>query len=267
MSRIPARVAHRLTSALKRFQPILASARARDVNESDTVILVTDLLAELFGYDKYTEITSECAIRGTWCDLGIKQDGKFLLLIEVKAIGSELKEPQTKQAVDYAANQGVDWVVLTNAETWRVYRLTFGKPVTSELVLEFNISQLQPRREADLEILYHLTREGWAKSAIDDFHMQRQALNRYVIAATIQSPPVLDALRRELRRLSPDVRVSKDEIQAVLLNEVLKREVVEGDKAVEAARKLQRAATRALRARTSRQETAEVASAEPVAAE
>lgn len=155
MSRVPARVAERLTTGIKRFQPILASARARDVNESDTVILVTDMLADIFGYDKYTEITSECAIRGTWCDLAIKQDGKFLLLIEVKAIGSELKEMQTKQAVDYASNQGVDWVVLTNAETWRVYKLTFGKPISSELVLELNLSQMQPRRDADAEMMYH----------------------------------------------------------------------------------------------------------------
>jgi hypothetical protein len=84
----------------------------------------------------------------------------------------------SKQAVDYAANQGTDWVLLTNGETWRAYRLTFGKPVTSELVLEIHFSQLQPRRDADLELLYHLTREGWTKSAIDDFHTQRQALSR-----------------------------------------------------------------------------------------
>jgi hypothetical protein len=51
---------------------------------------------------------SECAIRGTYCDLGIKIDGKFLFLIEVKAIGLELKEAQIKQAVDYAANRGTD---------------------------------------------------------------------------------------------------------------------------------------------------------------
>jgi hypothetical protein len=108
MPPIPSRVADRLSTAIRRFQPIIASARARDVNESDTVIVVTDMLSEVFGYDKYTEITSECAIRGTYCDLGIKIDGKFLFLIEVKAIGLELKEAQIKQAVDYAANRGTD---------------------------------------------------------------------------------------------------------------------------------------------------------------
>ena len=45
----PKKVGERLVVGLKRFQPILASAKARDVNESDTVIIITDMLAEVFG--------------------------------------------------------------------------------------------------------------------------------------------------------------------------------------------------------------------------
>src|SRR3954469_23313372 len=116
MPPIPSKVEDRLVTAIKRFQPVIASAKARDVNESDTVIIVTDLLAELFGYDKYSEITSEHAIRGTFCDLAVRLDGAIRLLLEVKAIGLELKDAYVKQAVDYAANQGVDWVVLTNGQ-------------------------------------------------------------------------------------------------------------------------------------------------------
>jgi len=94
---VPSKVAARLSSAIKRFQPIIASAKSRDANESDTVIIVTDMLSEVFGYDKYSEITSECSIRGTWCDLAIKIDGTFEYLIEVKAIGLELKDSYTNK--------------------------------------------------------------------------------------------------------------------------------------------------------------------------
>lgn len=124
MSSIPGRVSDRLTAGLKKFQPIIQSAKQRDVNESDTVIIVTDMLSELFGYDKYSEITSEFAIRGTFCDLATKIDGHVQCIVEVKAAGTELKENHIKQAVDYAANQGVDWVALTNASIWKVYKLT-----------------------------------------------------------------------------------------------------------------------------------------------
>jgi len=75
MAAIPAKVVSRLTTQLKRFQSVLAAAKARDINESDTALIVTDILAELFGYDKYAEITSEHAIRGTFCDLAVKIDG------------------------------------------------------------------------------------------------------------------------------------------------------------------------------------------------
>jgi hypothetical protein len=116
------------------------------------------MLSEVFGYDKYSEITSECSIRGTWCDLAIKIDGTIEYLIEVKAIGLDLKDSYTKQAVDYSANQGTDWVILTNAEIWRIYKITFGKPIDSELVLEINFSDLNPKKSSDLELVYNLTR-------------------------------------------------------------------------------------------------------------
>lgn len=250
MAHISTKVSARLSTALRRFQPIIASAKARDVGESDTVIIVTDLLSELFGYDKYAEITSETAIRGTYCDLAVKLDGSIQVLIEVKAIGLGLKDAHVKQAVDYAANQGTDWVVLTNGDTWRVYKMTFAKPIDAELVLEFTLTDLNPKKAADLETVYRLTREGWIKSALGEFHTQQQALNRYFLGALVLSDPVLEVVRRELRRISPDVRIDMEQIKDVLLQSVLKREVVEGEKADEARKKISKASGRALRVRT-----------------
>ena len=253
MPQVPNKVAERLAAGIKRFQPILASAKSRDVGESDTVIIVTDMLSEVFGYDKYSEITSETSIRGTWCDLAIKLDGAIEFLIEVKAIGLELKDSHTKQAVDYSANQGTDWVLLTNGEIWRVYKVTFAKPIDSELVLEINFSQLNPKKSSDVEILYHFTREGWMKSALGEFHTQQQALSRFFLGAMVTSPPVLEVIRRELRRLSPDVRIDIEQIKSALMQDVLKREVVEGEKADEARKKINRVASKLLRAKKPKQ--------------
>jgi len=249
MPQVPNKVAERLAAGIKRFQPILASAKSRDVGESDTVIIVTDMLSEVFGYDKYSEITSETSIRGTWCDLAIKIDGTIEFLIEVKAIGVELKDAHTKQAVDYSANQGTDWVLLTNAEIWRVYKVTFAKPIDSELVLEINFSQLNPKKSSDVELLFHLTREGWLKSALGEFQAQKQALSRFFLGAMVLSNPVLEVIRRELKRLSPDVRIDLEQIKSALIQDVLKREVVEGEKADEAQKKINKAASKLLRAR------------------
>lgn len=75
MAKLPTKTADRISAGIKRFQPILAAAKSRDVGESDTVTIVVDILADIFGYDKYSEITSEHAIRGTYCDLATKLDG------------------------------------------------------------------------------------------------------------------------------------------------------------------------------------------------
>lgn len=249
MSNVPSKVAARLANGLKKFQPILAAAKSRDVNESDTVIVVMDMLQELFGYDKYTEITSEHMIRGTFCDLAVKLDGGLQMLIEVKAIGLELKDSFLKQAVDYAANQGTDWVVLTNGVRWRVYKVTFSKPIEHELVLDLHIPDLVARNDDHIELLWLLAKEGWQKARLGEYHTQRQALSRFFLGAVLQTDPVLDVIRRELRRLSPGVKIETDEIRAVLSAEVLKRDVLEGEKAAEAKRQLGRAASRVLRTR------------------
>src|SRR3990170_4864272 len=145
MAKLPKKAADRIASGLKRFQAILTSAKASDINESDTVVVVMDVLQDIFGYDKYAEITSEHMIRSTFCDLAVKLDGTLAFLIEVKAIGLELKEQHIKQAVDYAANQGCEWVALTNGVSWRVYRVTFSKPIEHELVVDFDLLALNSR--------------------------------------------------------------------------------------------------------------------------
>jgi len=248
MAAIPKKVVERLAKGIKRFQPILTTSKTRDDGEGDTVMIVTDMLAEVFGYDKFSEVTAEFAIKSTYCDLAIKLDGDVRGLIEVKAVGTELKENHLKQAVDYAANQGVDWAVLTNGLRWRVYKVTFGKPIGQELVVDIDFCNLNSRSGDDLALLFLWCKEGWARSVLGEYQAQRQALSRFVLAATILSEPVVDTIRRELRRMSPDVKIRTEEIREALMNEVLKREVVEDDKAEEARKKLARASAKALRA-------------------
>ena len=251
---IPAKVADRLSSGLKRFQPILSAAKARDVNESDTSMIVTDMMADLFGYDKYSEVTRELCIRGTYCDLATRIDGKFQMIIEVKAIGLELKDAHVKQAVDYAANQGIEWVVLTSGDIWKVYRVFFTKPIGTELVLDINLLSLNPKNADHLDSLYLLTRESMIKSGLYAYHDQMQATNKFYLGALLLTDPVLETMRRELRRLSPDVKIQVEDLREWLKQEVLKREVIEGEKAETARRKVQKAASKLLRAKKEKEE-------------
>jgi hypothetical protein len=248
MAVVSKKAAERIGAGLRRFQPILAAAKARDVNESDTVVIVADMLQDVFGYDKYSDITSEHAVRGTYCDLAVKVEGSVALLIEVKAIGLDLKEQFVKQAVDYASNQGVEWVALTNGARWQVYHVAFTKPIEKELVFDLDLLSVNPRSSEQIGLLGLLAKEGWQKAQLEDYRSQKQALSRFILGALLLSEPVLDVVRRELRRLSPDVRITCDEIRAALQADVVKREVLEGDKAEAARRQISKAAGRVLRA-------------------
>ncbi|NCX94220.1 MAG: restriction endonuclease subunit R [Gammaproteobacteria bacterium] len=263
MGKIPAKVQERIVTGIKRFQPILSAAKARDVGESDTVTIITDMLAEIFGYDKYSEITSEHAIRGTFCDLATKIDGQLSMLFEVKAIGLDLKDSHVKQAVDYAANQGTEWVVLTNGVIWRVYKVTFSKPINNELVIEIDFISLNHKNAKDLESMYLFCKEGWIKSVLGEFHSQKQALSKFFLSAVVLSEGVLQVIRRELKRLSPDLKVETDEIKAALIADVLKREVTEGEEAEAARRKASRASGVALRTKKSAGDNEAVANDTP----
>lgn len=243
---VPKKVAERFVSTVKGYQAILQQLKARDVSEADTVTVVKDILSDVFGFDKYADLTSEHAIRGTFCDLAVKLDGKLALLIEVKAIGTDLRENHVKQAIDYAANQGCDWVTLTNGISWQLYHVIFKKPIDKQLIAEFRLTDVNPKKEADAERLYLVTREGFTRSALKEYKDRKEATSRYMLAAVILSDSVINTIRRELRRVS-DMLVDAEDIAKMLREEVVKRDAIEGQDAENATRRVSRASEKSIR--------------------
>jgi len=235
MVNIPKRVIERFTKSVPKFQKVLQIAKDRDVNESDTVAVLNDIFSEVFGYDKYLEVTSEFAIRGTYCDLALKVEDRVQFLVEAKAVGIDLRDSHIRQAVDYGANHGVQWIVLTNGIEWRVYRIRFEQPINFDLVCAFNFLELNPRNEKHRECLFLLAKEGLAKNARGEFYEKVQSVNRYVIGNLILAEPVLAIVRRELKKLANGMKIDMAEVEQIIRTEVLKRDVVEGEEA-EAAR-------------------------------
>jgi len=231
---IPKKVSERFVKEVGRFQKVLQNAKDRDINETDTVTIVVDILANVFGFDKYTEITGEHQIRSTYCDLAIKINDATKYLIEVKAIGIGLKDNHVRQAVNYGANYGIQWVILTNGIEWNIYRIKFEKPLTEELLCSFNFLELNPRKRDDQDRLYIICKEGLDRAAIEEFHEYVRSVNKFIIGAIIQGETIIDAIRKDLRRVSPGVKVEREEIEKILTSEVLKRDVLEGDSFAEA---------------------------------
>ena len=217
----------RLKTVLPKFQKVLGIAKSRDINESDTVSVINDMLSDVFGWEKYSEITSELAIRGTYCDLALRIGDKFEYLIEVKAIGLDLKEMHLRQAIGYGANKGIQWIVLTNGIQWDIYRLRFEQPIQWDVVARINMENVNIKSDSDFEKLLLLTKEGVEKNAREELYEKTQCINRYVVSQMILSEPCISLLRRELKKLSEGINVEEEEVKSIITNYCLRREVLD----------------------------------------
>jgi hypothetical protein len=241
MLKIPKKVSERFAEQIKTFQTVALSHKARDVSEADTVTLVKDILAYMFGFDKYSELTSEVQIKGTYCDLAVKIADRIRYLIEVKAAGVTLNDSHLRQAISYGANHGIEWIVLTNGLQWRLYRIKFAQPIETEEVSSFDLTTVNLRSEDDLRRLFLLCKEGISSDAMDVFHQHSQLLNRFTVAQILLLEPVISIVRRELRRFFPELKVETDQIAELMKSDILKRDVIEGDKVNEASARMKKA--------------------------
>lgn len=246
---IPKKVTDRIANNLKRFQSILSDAKDRDISESDTVVILGDMLAELLGYKKYVEITTEFAIRGTYVDLAVKVGADVRFLIEAKAINVELKDNHVKQAIDYGANHGIEWVVLTNGVIWQVYKIHFKQPIDKSLIFEVDLMKTTAKNQQLMECFGTLSREGFTQSSMTAFFQQQQATSKFSLAALLTTDSVLAALKKELKKVSPTIKVEDDFLRLTIQNDVLKRELVDSDEAKAAAEAIKKANKAAARAK------------------
>jgi len=240
MATIPKKVRDRFIKNVSKFQRVLKKAKNRDVNESDTVNIINDLLEEVFGYDKYNEVTSEFVIRGTYCDLAIKLNNKTQYLIEAKAVGINLNDNHLRQSINYAANHGVPWVILTNGINWQIHRVIFKKPISHDLVADINFVELNPRTDKDQEFLYLIAKEGVQKNCREEYYEKIQNINKYILGNYLLSDPIILSLRRELRKFADGRKIETEELRDIIKNEVLKREIIDTEEGKKASSKVKR---------------------------
>lgn len=192
----------RIRSHVRRFSKPLADLVERDANEGDTRLLVTDMLCEAFGFDKYADLTTEYRVRNDYADYGLRIDQQLVAFIEVKRCTTKLSTKHLRQVEMYAVNEGVEWVILTNGVVWQAYHLTGGLPIAIELVLEVDLLDEQTGPTHKANQLFYLSRESLKRHQIEDLWKARAATSPKSLVRVLLSDPVMDAARRQLKRQS-----------------------------------------------------------------
>ncbi|MBA3552422.1 MAG: type I restriction enzyme HsdR N-terminal domain-containing protein [Actinobacteria bacterium] len=212
----------RLRTAIKRFSKPLAELVQRDANEGDTRLLVTDFLCDGLGYDKYSDLTTEYAVRGEFADYGVRIDHELVAFIETKRATTKLSVRHLRQVEMYAVNEGVEWIVLTNGARWQVYHITGGLPVVIDLALDLNLLSDETAAQKT-NALFYLARESLKRRQIDELWKTKAATSPKSLASSLLTEPVLTALKREIKRRTGQT-VEKTDVSRLLKETVFRPE-------------------------------------------
>ena len=238
--RVHKKASERISKNLSKYKKVLKKAHDKDVNESDTVSIIVDMLEDIFGYDKYDEVTSEYAIKNTFCDLAIVLNDKLKFLIEVKAIGIDLKDNHLNQALAYGAKEGLKYIILTNGMTWEVYRIDTRPKLDAKLLFNLDFEDISLRQKDTLENLFVICKESQSHNAIDELNEKINSINKHTISAALTEDKVINATRLQINKMSKNVKTTNEDVLEIILNDIIKRDIMDDEEYKKAKTKLKR---------------------------
>jgi hypothetical protein len=190
--------------ALKNFVPLIQKAKEDKMNEQDTRNRLFIMLEKVFGYDPLEDISAEFNVKGTHVDFAIKVKGEVKFLIEAKRADEILKDRHVMQAANYAANQGIPFALLTNLSEFWIYRIEFGGPVDYIPIFKTDILEKEDITSSS-ELLWLLTKRAFKNDELNRYSKTMDSLSDENLLSALVSEDVLNAIRRELRKISEEL--------------------------------------------------------------
>jgi hypothetical protein len=206
----------KLIASIKSYQKKYFAKKLDDLDESGTRLLINELLSEVLCFQTIEEIKTEYMIRGTYADYVVQTKGDRHFLVEVKALSLNLSDKHLRQTINYGANEGIEWALLTNGKDIQFYKILFNKPIESKLVFKIDLSDSTKVKE-NAEWLQHLHREEVVKKSLDLLWNKFVALETYTIAGFLFNNTVINFLKRELKRKFKS-KFEEKEIKEALTN-------------------------------------------------
>ena len=229
----------RIKKSLPKLKRLVDKGKAEEYKEADTRKIVNVAL-ECLGWDSFENITAEQMINSRYADYVIKTDDEQVFVIEVKQIGLKLKDTHLNQARQYAVDEGIDWIILTNGDDWQVFRTTLeGKIPVTKLVFKLSITDDDMKPALKTDLLYLLSEEANRKKEIEDYYDKRVALSAENLADHILSDEVINKLRISIRNTTGQ-RLQNSEIAKALVTRLFRDDKVTEDHK-KAIKKMERA--------------------------
>ncbi|HUT28286.1 MAG TPA: DUF5655 domain-containing protein [Sedimentisphaerales bacterium] len=181
-----------IVACIEQLRKKLEKHRRDDLKEYPTRTIFIDPLLEALGWDVRDPEDVELeypTIDGRSVDYAPKINRKPVLFVEAKALNDPLTDVKSiTQVVGYAANAGVEWCILTNGVTYRVYRSTERAEAPDKLLFEVSLDAKETEGmtvEQVAEQFARFSRDAMAAGLLDEIGEQvfttgkvRKALDR-----------------------------------------------------------------------------------------
>jgi hypothetical protein len=188
----------RLLESLRKYARKYLSGKITALDEPGTRLVMSAFLTDVLGYAPHDEIKTEFMIKGTYADFVIQLNGKRHFIIEVKPFSLSLIDAHLRPAIDFGANEGIDWVMLTNGRIISLYKILYQKPTELRELFTIDLADKAALKNS-VELIHCVTREGIVGTGLDALWNKHRALDPVNVAGMLYGAPVLNFLKKALR--------------------------------------------------------------------
>jgi len=188
----------KLLNSLKAYRKDFLDGSLKDLDESGTRLMINRFLSDVLGYKQLEEIKTEYMIKGTYADYVIQVNTIRHFLVEVKALSFQLSEKHLRQTVNYGANEGIEYALLTNGRNFEFYKIIFAQPIASHLIFSLDLSDAAVLKHA-AGYLQHLHKESVVKNSFKPLWNKCEATDPYNIAGIICSEAILKCIKKLIK--------------------------------------------------------------------
>ncbi|MBN2269247.1 MAG: hypothetical protein JXN61_01450 [Sedimentisphaerales bacterium] len=164
----------RLCRKIEEIRTKLEKLRRHTLKETSTRTIIIDPLLESLGWGirDPDEVRLEYpTVDGKSVDYALKINKRTVLLVEAKCLDDPLTDVKAIiQVVGYAANDGIEWCVLTNGVLWKVYRSVEKCPAPDKLMFEVSLDPAGLEDVSTEQIakqIWRFSRDEMAKGTLD----------------------------------------------------------------------------------------------------
>ena len=201
----------KLLHAVKTYNKKYLNGKMTELDESGTRLMINSFLTDVLGFIPIEEVKTEYMIRGTYADYVIQIKAVRQFLVEVKALSFALSDKHLRQAINYGANEGIEWALLTNGKCFEFYKILFNKPIESRKIFSLDLSDTTQLRHC-VEVLQYIHRDSIANKGLTLLWNKTCALDPLNVAGLLFAPAVTNFIKRTLKQKFKS-KFSDDEVQ------------------------------------------------------